>query len=51
LNKLLGIKTEVNIKETINLGKFIIGEFGYEKRTSVGIEDLDAIPKYQQMLV
>src|SRR5690349_13827210 len=33
--EILGIETGINLKEVISLGKYIITDLGYEKRTSV----------------
>jgi hydroxymethylglutaryl-CoA lyase len=49
--KILDIDTEVNIKEAINVGKHLINEFGYEKRTSVEMEDLENFDYYKNMLI
>jgi hydroxymethylglutaryl-CoA lyase len=49
--KILDIETGVNIKDTINIGKYIIDELGYERRTTVDIESLEKLDYYRNMLV
>ncbi len=39
--EILGIETGVDVKQAILLGKYLIEELGYEKRTSVDVSDLE----------
>jgi hydroxymethylglutaryl-CoA lyase len=48
---ILDIKTGVDIKEDIKLGKYVIGEFGYDQRTSVDLESLDKMDYYKNLLI
>jgi hydroxymethylglutaryl-CoA lyase len=50
---ILGIETGIDIKEVIGLGKYLINELGYEKRTNVDIEDLEAdkMDYYKNLLI
>ena len=47
----MGIKHGLNIKEVCALGKDLIEEFGYEKRTSVEYEDFSKMDYYRNLLV
>jgi hydroxymethylglutaryl-CoA lyase len=49
--EILNIETGINTKEVINLGKYIIDDLGYEKRTSVDIEDLENFEYFRKMLI
>jgi hydroxymethylglutaryl-CoA lyase len=49
--QILDINTGVDIKEAIKLGKYVIGEFGYNQRTSVDLESLDKMDYYRNMLI
>lgn len=49
--EILGIETGIKTKDVINLGKYIINEFGYEKRTNVDIEDLEKFDYYRNLLI
>jgi hydroxymethylglutaryl-CoA lyase len=49
--EILGLDTGINLKEIISLGRYIISELGYEKRTLVDFEDLDKFEYFRNMLV
>jgi len=49
--EILGLETGINLKEVINLGKYVINNLGYEKRTSVEIDDLERFDYFRNMLV
>lgn len=49
--EILGLETGINLKEVINLGKYVINNLGYEKRTSVEIEDLERFDYFRNILV
>ena len=49
LCQILGIETGIDLKELINLGKYIINDLGYEKRTSVDIDDLDNFEYFRKI--
>jgi hydroxymethylglutaryl-CoA lyase len=49
--EILGIDTGIYIKEVIQLGKYLINELGYEKRTSVDIDDLSNLEYFRSLLI
>jgi hydroxymethylglutaryl-CoA lyase len=49
--EILGLDTGINIKEVITLGKYLINELGYEKRTAVDIDDLQKLDYFRNLLV
>jgi hydroxymethylglutaryl-CoA lyase len=53
LCEILGLETGIDSKEVITLGKYLINELGYDKRTSVDVEDLekDKFDYYRNLLL
>jgi hydroxymethylglutaryl-CoA lyase len=49
--EILGIETGVNLKEAISIGKYLINELGYEKRSSVDTEDLEKFDYFRNLLI
>lgn len=49
--EILDIKTGVDINNAIKLGQYVIGEFGYDQRTSVDLESLEKMDYYRNLLI
>ena len=49
--EILGLNTGVNLEEVITLGKYLINELGYEKRTSVEYDDLEKMEYFRNLLI
>jgi hydroxymethylglutaryl-CoA lyase len=49
--EILQLQTGVNFKDVIKLGKYLINDLGYEKRTSVDYEDLEKMDYFRNLLV
>lgn len=49
--QILDLNTGINMKDVITIGKYIIGELGYVKRTSVDYEDIEKLEYYKNLLI
>jgi hydroxymethylglutaryl-CoA lyase len=49
--EILELETGINLKKTITLGKTLISEFGYEKRSNVDLEDLENYEYFRKLLI